>query len=112
MLNLQALGPGFAQFAEPVFQRCINLIQSQQLAKVCLLFAFYNIFEFESCSLNRSSHPSMLLFHAKCSVTVICFLSDLISDFSFFLFISTTVLLYNHTSTMMYSLLIPNFYKE
>lgn len=30
----QALGPGFAQFAEPVFQRCINLIQSQQLAKI------------------------------------------------------------------------------
>ncbi|GJN25931.1 hypothetical protein PR202_gb13817 [Eleusine coracana subsp. coracana] len=30
----QALGQGFAQFAEPVFQRCISLIQSQQLAKV------------------------------------------------------------------------------
>ncbi|KAJ4772512.1 Transportin-1 [Rhynchospora pubera] len=30
----QALGPGFSQFAEPVFQRCIGLIQSQQLAKV------------------------------------------------------------------------------
>jgi len=32
--SFQALGPGFAQFAEPVFQRCINLIQSQQLAKI------------------------------------------------------------------------------
>ncbi|KAL6010691.1 Transportin-1 [Asimina triloba] len=30
----QALGPGFSQFAEPVFQRCINIIQTQQLAKV------------------------------------------------------------------------------
>lgn len=30
----QALGPGFSQFAEPVYQRCINIIQSQQLAKV------------------------------------------------------------------------------
>ncbi|XP_074589452.1 transportin-1-like [Curcuma longa] len=30
----QALGPGFSQFAEPVFQRCIGLIQIQQLAKV------------------------------------------------------------------------------
>lgn len=30
----QALGPGFSQFAEPVFQRCINLIQIQQMAKV------------------------------------------------------------------------------
>ncbi|OVA15964.1 HEAT [Macleaya cordata] len=30
----QALGPGFYQFAEPVFQRCINLIRTQQLAKV------------------------------------------------------------------------------
>uniref|UniRef100_A0A5B6Z3Z7 Transportin-1 n=1 Tax=Davidia involucrata TaxID=16924 RepID=A0A5B6Z3Z7_DAVIN len=30
----QALGTGFSQFAEPVFQRCINIIQTQQLAKV------------------------------------------------------------------------------
>nr|GMC87381.1 transportin-1 isoform X2 [Ipomoea batatas] len=30
----QALGAGFSQFAPPVFQRCINIIQSQQLAKV------------------------------------------------------------------------------
>ncbi|KAL5713973.1 Transportin-1 [Ranunculus cassubicifolius] len=30
----QALGTGFSQFAEPVFQRCINLIQTQQMAKV------------------------------------------------------------------------------
>ncbi|CAN6438976.1 unnamed protein product [Victoria cruziana] len=30
----QALGPGFTQFAEPVFQRCIHLIQSQLMAKV------------------------------------------------------------------------------
>lgn len=29
----QALGTGFSQFAEPVFQRCINIIQTQQLAK-------------------------------------------------------------------------------
>ncbi|KAF6135690.1 hypothetical protein GIB67_028261 [Kingdonia uniflora] len=30
----QALGPGFSQFAEPVFGRCINLIKTQHLAKV------------------------------------------------------------------------------
>ncbi|CAL9040249.1 transportin-1-like isoform X2 [Musa acuminata AAA Group] len=30
----QALGPGFSQFAEPVYQRCIGLIQIQLLAKV------------------------------------------------------------------------------
>ncbi|KAA8546130.1 hypothetical protein F0562_020976 [Nyssa sinensis] len=30
----QALGMGFSQFAEPVFQRCTNIIQTQQLAKV------------------------------------------------------------------------------
>ncbi|KAL6211175.1 hypothetical protein ACLB2K_016402 [Fragaria x ananassa] len=30
----QALGAGFSPFAEPVFQRCINIIQSQQVAKV------------------------------------------------------------------------------
>ncbi|KAH7437693.1 hypothetical protein KP509_05G084400 [Ceratopteris richardii] len=29
----QALGPGFAQYAEPVFVRCINLIQTQEMAK-------------------------------------------------------------------------------
>ncbi|XP_044508458.1 transportin-1-like [Mangifera indica] len=30
----QALGSGFTQFALPVFQRCIDIIQTQQLAKV------------------------------------------------------------------------------
>ncbi|KAF5443757.1 hypothetical protein F2P56_036291 [Juglans regia] len=30
----QALGNGFSQFAEPVFQRCISIIQTQELAKV------------------------------------------------------------------------------
>ncbi|URD95428.1 hypothetical protein MUK42_30808 [Musa troglodytarum] len=30
----QALGPAFSQFAEPVFRRCISLIEIQQLAKV------------------------------------------------------------------------------
>ncbi|KAH9321782.1 hypothetical protein KI387_016421, partial [Taxus chinensis] len=30
----QALGPGFAQYAEPVFLRCINLIRIQQIARV------------------------------------------------------------------------------
>ncbi|KAL0393479.1 UNVERIFIED_CONTAM: Transportin-1 [Sesamum latifolium] len=35
----QALGTGFSQFAQPVFQRCINIIQTQQLAKTCLLVA-------------------------------------------------------------------------
>ncbi|XP_057974190.1 transportin-1 [Malania oleifera] len=30
----QALSTGFSPFAEPVFQRCINIIQTEQLAKV------------------------------------------------------------------------------
>ncbi|KAL3539108.1 hypothetical protein ACH5RR_002474 [Cinchona calisaya] len=30
----QALGTGFSQFGQPVFQRCINIIQTQQLAKI------------------------------------------------------------------------------
>ncbi|KAL5561246.1 hypothetical protein UlMin_030993 [Ulmus minor] len=30
----QALGTGFSSFAEPVYQRCINIIQTQLLAKV------------------------------------------------------------------------------
>ncbi|TVU16727.1 hypothetical protein EJB05_40304 [Eragrostis curvula] len=52
----QALGPGFAQFAEPVFQRCINLIQSQQLAKVdpTAAGALYDR-EFIVCSLDLLS---------------------------------------------------------
>ncbi|KAK9069530.1 hypothetical protein SSX86_011434 [Deinandra increscens subsp. villosa] len=30
----QALGSGFSQFSQPVFQRCLDIIQTQQLAKV------------------------------------------------------------------------------
>lgn len=30
----QALGSGFSQFAQPVYQRCISIVQTQQLAKV------------------------------------------------------------------------------
>eukprot|EP00252_Welwitschia_mirabilis_P011248 TRINITY_DN2531_c0_g1_i2.p1 TRINITY_DN2531_c0_g1~~TRINITY_DN2531_c0_g1_i2.p1 ORF type:complete len:886 (-),score=195.35 TRINITY_DN2531_c0_g1_i2:941-3598(-) len=30
----QALGPGFSQYAEPVFLRCITLIRTQQIAKI------------------------------------------------------------------------------
>jgi transportin-1 len=33
----QALGTGFSQFAEPVFQRCINIIQTQHVAKVSVI---------------------------------------------------------------------------
>lgn len=32
----QALGPGFTQYAEPVFLRCINLIRTHEVAKVWL----------------------------------------------------------------------------
>ncbi|XP_010256339.1 PREDICTED: transportin-1-like [Nelumbo nucifera] len=52
----QALGPGFSQFAEPVFQRCINLIQTQQLAKVDPLSAGVQYDkEFIVCSLDLLS---------------------------------------------------------
>ncbi|KAK1299596.1 Transportin-1 [Acorus calamus] len=30
----QALGPGFSPFAQPVYQRCIDLIRTQQMAKI------------------------------------------------------------------------------
>lgn len=33
-IRLQALGPGFTQYAEPVFVRCINLIRTHEVAKV------------------------------------------------------------------------------
>jgi hypothetical protein len=32
----QALGPGFTQYAEPVFVRCISLIHTHEVAKVIL----------------------------------------------------------------------------
>ncbi|PIA56714.1 hypothetical protein AQUCO_00700814v1 [Aquilegia coerulea] len=52
----QALGPGFSQFAEPVFQRCINLIQTQQLAKVDAVSAGVQYDkEFIVCSLDLLS---------------------------------------------------------
>ena len=40
---IQALGTGFTQFAEPVFRRCINIIQTQQFAKVLVTFALFMI---------------------------------------------------------------------
>ncbi|KAK9132591.1 hypothetical protein Scep_012119 [Stephania cephalantha] len=52
----QALGPGFSQFAGPVFQRCIDLIQAQQLAKVDPLSAGVQYDkEFIVCSLDLLS---------------------------------------------------------
>ncbi|XVE67197.1 hypothetical protein DITRI_Ditri08aG0140800 [Diplodiscus trichospermus] len=52
----QALGTGFSQFAQPVFQRCINLIQTQQLAKVDPLSAGVQYDkEFIVCSLDLLS---------------------------------------------------------
>ncbi|KAB5541615.1 hypothetical protein DKX38_014589 [Salix brachista] len=52
----QALGTGFSQFAEPVFQRCIAIIQSQQLAKADPVTAgFLYDKEFIVCSLDLLS---------------------------------------------------------
>lgn len=57
----QALGPGFTQYAEPVFMRCINLIRTHEVAKVFLRCSsdldvyFANIVERFSCS--RRSTP-------------------------------------------------------
>ncbi|KAJ8490368.1 hypothetical protein OPV22_012089 [Ensete ventricosum] len=52
----QALGPAFSQFAEPVFQRCISLIEIQQLAKVDHVTAGVQYDkEFTVCSLDLLS---------------------------------------------------------
>ncbi|GAB2261870.1 hypothetical protein Droror1_Dr00002867 [Drosera rotundifolia] len=51
----QALGPGFSQFAEPVFQRCINIIQTQQSAKANPATAGRYDKEFIVCSLDLLS---------------------------------------------------------
>lgn len=37
----QALGPGFSQYAEPVFLRCITLIRTHEVAKVLWLHSLY-----------------------------------------------------------------------
>ncbi|CAN1276351.1 TRN1 [Linum perenne] len=52
----QALGTGFSQFAQPVFQRCIEIIHTQQLAKVdrASAGALYDK-EFIVCSLDLLS---------------------------------------------------------
>ncbi|XP_048336150.2 transportin-1 [Ziziphus jujuba] len=52
----QALGTGFSPFAEPVYQRCINIIQTQQLAKVDPVSAGVQYDkEFTVCSLDLLS---------------------------------------------------------
>ncbi|KAI7750159.1 hypothetical protein M8C21_003118 [Ambrosia artemisiifolia] len=52
----QALGSGFSQFAQPVFQRCLDIIQSQQLAKVDPVSAGVQFDkEFVVCSLDLLS---------------------------------------------------------
>lgn len=49
----QALGSGFAQFSQPVFQRCLDIIHTQQLAKV-VDTKFY-------CFMNHSCHIQLLI---------------------------------------------------
>ncbi|XP_031260063.1 transportin-1 isoform X2 [Pistacia vera] len=51
----QALGTGFTQFALPVFQRCIDIIQTQQLAKVDPVSAGAYDKEFIVCALDLLS---------------------------------------------------------
>lgn len=52
----QALGTGFSQFAPPVFQRCISIIQTQQVAKVDPVTAGVQYDkEFTVCSLDLLS---------------------------------------------------------
>nr|PNR26375.1 hypothetical protein PHYPA_030950 [Physcomitrium patens] len=52
----QALGPGFIQYAEPVFMRCINLIRTHQVAKADPQSAGVNYDkEFIVCSLDLLS---------------------------------------------------------
>ncbi|KAK9676388.1 hypothetical protein RND81_11G073800 [Saponaria officinalis] len=51
----QALGPGFSQFAEPVFQRCILIIQTQQMAKANPSAGVQYDREFVVCSLDLLS---------------------------------------------------------
>lgn len=51
----QALGTGFSQFAQPVFQRCINIIQTQQIAKVDASAGIQYDKDFIVCSLDLLS---------------------------------------------------------
>ncbi|KAL4567929.1 hypothetical protein LXL04_023525 [Taraxacum kok-saghyz] len=49
-----ALGSGFAQFSQPVFQRCLDIIQTQQLAKVYPVTGHFGLFQ-KNPYLNRIS---------------------------------------------------------
>lgn len=66
----QALGTGFSQFAEPVFRRCINIIQTQQFAKVLatLIYLIFKIYLLSSSLfwLFSSSHVIIILIHCCC----------------------------------------------
>jgi len=111
--SFQALGPGFAQFAEPVFQRCINLIQSQQLAKVCPIFSSGRSY------LTYLSHalwfvhlnPSVQLCGVHCPIYLFvarpeqwCFLVPFHCNHSF------TIQPHSSKYQMIYLLWISNFY--
>ena len=62
----QALGVGFAPFAQPVFQRCMDIIQLQLLAKVSFIIlkfhfiGFLHLFQF-------SLHISLGHVHNYCT---------------------------------------------
>jgi hypothetical protein len=53
----QALGPGFTQYAEPVFVRCIGLIHTHEVAKVILsLKLLYHSGHYWLCSGSSTSY--------------------------------------------------------
>lgn len=74
-----ALGPGFTQFAEPVFRRCINIIQTQTLAKAnpAAAGAQYDK-EFIVCSLDLLSGLTEGLGSGIESLVSQCSLRDLL----------------------------------
>lgn len=59
----QALGTGFSQFAEPVFKRCINIIQSQQFAKVLATLTFILFIKLVHMLSLKNSHFYLLALY-------------------------------------------------
>ncbi|KAK8467319.1 hypothetical protein PHAVU_007G017800 [Phaseolus vulgaris] len=73
-----ALGTGFTQFAEPVFRRCINIIQTQQFAKADSTTGVQYDKEFIVCSLDLLSGLAEGLGSGVESLVAQCSLRDLL----------------------------------
>ncbi len=94
----QALGPGFTQYAEPVFVRCISLIHTHEVAKVLKLL--YHSEHYWLCSGSSTSYtvPSFPQL-----ATVSCVQANIMMEPFCFLSLQLTRLLYTYVHPLMKS---------